>query len=389
MKILFMEWKSLCQADLADEFKRRNWEVVFYSFPREKENTRLNKELCEKLVRVIASDKFEFVFSFNYFPVISIACNACKVKYLSWTFDSPFIQLYSNTVKFPYNYVFIFDKGTCENLWSKGVNTVYHLPMAAPVERYGAYKVSEQEREFYDTQISFIGSTYQEKKNCFYGKLGNICEYTQGYLDGCIQMQKSVYGDFLLEQMLKPEIMEDMMRNCPLVINQDGFERLEWVYAHYFLARQVTAIERKEVLELLSRKHHVDLYTYDKTPELLQIRNRGTAEVMREASVIYRCSQINLNISLRSIITGIPLRSFEIMGSGGFLLSNYQSEYEDFFTDGTDYVYYTDYKDLEKKVDYYLTHEKERKEIAENGCRKVKQMHTYQKRVDDMMEIIS
>ena len=133
----------------------------------------------------------------------------------------------------------------------------------------------------------------------------------------------------------------------------------------------------------------MDLYTYDKTPELLQIRNRGTAEVMREASVIYRCSQINLNISLRSIITGIPLRSFEIMGSGGFLLSNYQSEYEDFFTDGTDYVYYTDYKDLEKKVDYYLTHEKERKEIAENGCRKVKQMHTYQKRVDDMMEIIS
>lgn len=63
-------------------------------------------------------------------------------------------------------------------------------------------------------------------------------------------MQKLVYGDFLLESMLKPEIMEDMMAHCPLRVNQDGFERLEWVYAHYFLARQITALERKEILEL-------------------------------------------------------------------------------------------------------------------------------------------
>ena len=389
MKILFMEWKSLGQIDIAEEFRKRNWEIVFYSFPRETENTRLNMDLCEKLVKVIAADRYDFVFSFNYFPVISIACNACKIKYVSWTFDSPFIQLYSNTIKFPYNYVFIFDKGTCEDLWNQGIDTVYHLPMAAPVERYNAYSVSRQEREFYHTQISFVGSTYQEKKNRFYKKLKDVGEYTKGYLDGCIQMQKSVYGEFLLEQMLNPVIMKDMMEHCPLEVNQDGFERLEWVYAHYFLARQVTAIERKEILELLSRNWQVDLYTYDKTPELFKVRNRGTAEVMEEAPAIYRCSAINLNISLRSILTGIPLRSFEIMGSGGFLLSNYQREYEELFGNGIDYVYYTDYEDLQKKIDYYLTHEKERREIAENGYQKVKEAHTYKNRVNTIMEIIN
>lgn len=124
MKILFMGWNSLGQRDIRAEFERRGWEVVYYPFPRETDNTRLNQDLCEKLIRNIASDNFEFVFSFNYFPVISIACNACGVKYVSWTFDSPFIQLYSNTIKFPYNYVFIFDKGTCEDLWRQGVDTV-------------------------------------------------------------------------------------------------------------------------------------------------------------------------------------------------------------------------------------------------------------------------
>lgn len=388
MKILFMEWKSLGQKDIMEEFRRRGWEVVCYPFPRESDNTRLNQELCEKLIWKIAGDKYDVVFSFNYFPVISIACNACQVKYVSWTFDSPFIQLYSNTVKFPYNYVFIFDRGTCEDLWNRGIDTVYHLPMAAPVERYDAYPLLEREKEFYRTQISFIGSTYHEKKNRFYERLGNICEYTKGYLDGCIEMQKQIYGDFLLERMLKPEIMEDMMEHCPLRVNQDGFERLEWVYAHYFLARQVTALERKEILELLSEKYQVDLYTYDATPELPKVKNRGTAEVMEEAPKIYKCSQINLNISLKSILTGIPLRSFEIMGSGGFLLSNYQREYEDYFHSGTDYVYYTDYEDLGKKVEYYLSHDKERREIARNGYEKVKGSHTYKNRVDTILEII-
>ena len=389
MKILFMEWKSLGQSDLAEEFRGRGWEVVYYPFPREKENTRLNQELCEKLIRAIASDKFDFVFSFNYFPVISIACNACEVKYVSWTFDSPFIQLYSNTINFPYNYVFIFDRGTCEDLWNSGINTVYYLPMAAPVQRYDTYMLSEEERNFYHTQISFIGSTYQERKNQFYAKLSNTSEYTKGYLEGGIQMQKQIYGDFLLEQLLNPAIMEDMMKHCPLEVNQDGFERLEWVYAHYFLARQVTALERTEILDLLSQKYQVDFYTYDETPRLSKVRNRGTAEVMKEAPIIYRCSKINLNISLRSILTGIPLRSFEIMGNKGFLLSNYQRDYGEYFVDGTDYVYYADYEDLERKVEYYLTHEKERQEIAENGYRKVKSSHTYKNRVDTILEIIS
>ena len=71
MKILFMAWKSLGQKDLADEFVRRGWEVVHYSFPREKENTRINQKLCEEIVRTIAGNKYDFVFSFNYFPADS------------------------------------------------------------------------------------------------------------------------------------------------------------------------------------------------------------------------------------------------------------------------------------------------------------------------------
>lgn len=388
MRILFMEWKSLCQKDMGAEFIRRGWEVDYYRFERERENTRLNSGLAEKIIRVMAGRKYDFVFSFNYFPVISLACNACKVKYVSWTFDSPFIQLYSNTINFPFNYVFIFDRGTCEDLWRQNVENVYYLPMAAPVRRYESYVLTEEVQRRYSTDVAFVGSTYQEKKNRFFERLGSVSEHTRGYLEGCLCAQKQLYGVFLLEKLLKPDILHELMRVCPLAVNEDGFERLEWVYAHYFLAREIAARERQEILSMLSQEHQVNLYTYEETPELPLVRNCGTAEPLQEAAVIYRCAKINLNISLRSILTGIPLRAFDIMGNGGFLLSNYQEDFREHFVADEDFVYYESYGDLMDKVDYYLSHDKERREIAANAYEKVKREHTFKERVDEILRVI-
>lgn len=41
-----------------------------------------------------------------------------------------------------------------------------------------------------------------------------------------------------------------------------------------------------------------------------------------------------------------------------------------------------------QKAEYYLSHEKERQEIAENGYRKVKQRHTYKERLDTILETV-
>lgn len=42
---------------------------------------------------------------------------------------------------------------------------------------------------------------------------------------------------------------------------------------------------------------------------------------------VFKQSKINLNITLRSIQSGMPLRAWDIMGAGGFLLSNYQADF--------------------------------------------------------------
>ena len=86
----------------------------------------------------------------------------------------------------------------------------------------------------------------------------------------------------------------------------------------------------------------------------------------------------------RGIKSGIPLRAYDIMGAGGFLLSNFQADFLDDFIPGEDFVYYESKEDLLQMVAYYLDHEEERKAIAKNGHDKVAKGHTYRHRIREM-----
>ena len=77
------------------------------------------------------------------------------------------------------------------------------------------------------------------------------------------------------------------------------------------------------------------------------------------------------------------------MGSGGFLLTNYQEDMFDCFEPGVDFVYYDSYDDLLEKVEYYLEHDEERQQIARNGYEKVKKYHTYRHRLDTILNIMN
>lgn len=103
---------------------------------------------------------------------------------------------------------------------------------------------------------------------------------------------------------------------------------------------------------------------------------------------VFKNSKINLNISLKSIYSGIPLRAFDIMGCKGFLISDFQADFGGLFIPDEDYVFYTTPEDLYGKIAYYLEHEEKREEIARNGYEKVKSAHTYDHRVAQILQML-
>ncbi len=76
------------------------------------------------------------------------------------------------------------------------------------------------------------------------------------------------------------------------------------------------------------------------------------------------------------------------MGSGGFLVSNFQSDFLDYFIPGEDFVYYESKEDLQQKIDYYLNHEEERRAIAKRGHDKIAAGHTYRHRIREMLSAL-
>ena len=383
MKILFLVWESLGGKNMLEALEKIGYEVELFDFSA---NTDKRQKLTDELTLKIISSGYKYVFSFNYFSNVAIACKACKVTYVSWVYDSPCLELYSSTIKFETNRVFVFDSFECQKMNSLGVSTVEYLPLASAAKSYDKAIKSAVDCEKYRCDIAFVGAIKTESDKEKFHRFDKLDQYTKGYLDGVIQAQKHVYGYNFVESTLTGDIINNLQKVFPISIKDDSIAEPKWIYSNYYINQRITGLERTEIIKMLSEDYNFNLYTLEETPLLPKTHNMGEVNYYTEAPLAFYNAKINLNITTRSIQNGIPLRALDIMGSHGFLLTNYQSDFERFFIPNEDFVYYKSYDDLASKVDYYLNHEEERKAIAENGYNKVKKFHSYADRIKVMFD---
>ena len=131
------------------------------------------------------------------------------------------------------------------------------------------------------------------------------------------------------------------------------------------------------MLNTLAQQFKVDLYTRSDPSFLSNIQVHPAVSYYSSMNKIFYLSRINLNITQPSIETGLPQRILDIMGSGGFCLSNYQEEIDDYFIIGKEIEVFRDLEELKEKTSYYLTHEEERLQIAINGYRRIREDFSY------------
>ncbi|MDO5401970.1 MAG: DUF3880 domain-containing protein [Eubacteriales bacterium] len=387
MNILIYEHKNFGIEDVKDALTALGHDYKCISDERIRQ--RQCPEFNTSFENEMEKGNYDCVFTFNYCIAISNNCNRFNLPYIAFVYDSPLISLYSYTITNPCNYIFLFDKQMYDELRNGGISTVYYCPLAVNTKRLETMlsAATSNHKELYSSPVSFVGSMYNEKHNLF-ERLKDLSPFTKGYLDAIMDAQLKVYGYYFIEELLTPNIIADLQKSVPVTPNKDGIETPSYVYAYYFIARKLAQIERQTILSDISGHFPTKLYTPAPTPNLPEIENMGPVDYYNHMPYIFNYSDINLNISLRSIRSGIPLRCMDIMGAGGFLLSNYQADFYDFFIPGEDMVLFDSCEDAVNKCDYYLKHEKERQQIAANGHGKVKEYHTYEKRLKEMLTIV-
>lgn len=386
MKILFLKWDGYGNNDMLDSYAMLGHQVI--TFPFSTNFYRSDPDYEHSLTTKIHETNPDYIFTFNHYPVVAKVCNQEGIPYISWIYDSPFVPLYSYTTIFPCNYIFVFDKEFCHEFQKNGISTVHYLPMAANTARLDAmqdFDAFANSPYVNQTNISFVGSLYTEevRKN-FFQRFKGISPYTKGYLEGIMAAQKNVFGYNFIQELLLPDIKKELQKVCPVETNYDGVESEEYIYAQYFINRQITATERPETIRRIAEHFPIDLYTSATDFHCPNMTLHGPVDPNTVAPYVYKCSKINLNMSLRSIISGMPLRVFEIMGAGGFLLSNFQSDFLDYFVPGDDFAFYDSQKDLIDKIDYYLRNDEERRQMAASAHQKIQKSHTYVHRIQEM-----
>lgn len=386
MKILFYRYNSICEPDMIEAMQSLGHEVI--EIREEMENKSFSLQECVALVgKTLLEGSYDMVFSVNFYPAISEVCQICKIRYVCWIVDSPVLELYSHAIRNSWNRIFLFDYALYLEFAKENPECIFYLPLAVNVDMSDRARslIQEKEQKEYASDITFIGSLYTEKSPL--RKVERLPEYMKGYFEGLIEAQLKVYGYSFLEELLDDEMVESF-RSCEPKFYQfpeKSIHNNKAVLAHSYLGMEVTARERLQLLSALAEKHSVQIYTYSDTATIPKLQNRGGAESKTQMPQIFALSKINLNITARPIRTGIPQRIWDVLGAGGFLLTNYQQELENYFEIGKEIDVFGSEQELLEKAAYYLEHEEERVEMAKRAYEKVKAEHTYSRRMEQLL----
>ncbi len=386
MKILFCRWNSICEIGITNAIKRLGYDLI--TFDKTPVSSDYDTDYLHELADLIkAAPDIDCVFSINFQPIIARACKVFKIPYISWTVDCPSFMLYSETISLPTNRIFLLDRMQTEKFLPLNPDNIFHMPMGCDIPTWDSIKVTPEEHKMYDCDISFVGSLYSEK--CKYNFIEKeLPDYIRGYVNGLIDAQLNVYGYNFIEDSLTDEFAMEFKKYADWQkLGEDYTEDVKGIIADTYIGYKCTEQERIRTLTAISEHFDINLWTLSDTSMIPKIHNRGGADSDTMMPQIIKCSKINLNMTNRPIKTGLPLRIFDLMGAGGFVISNYQAEIPEHFIPDEDIVLYDNIPDLLDKIGYYLKHDDERCQIAKNGHDKVKEFHSYDVRLQEMFQI--
>lgn len=156
------------------------------------------------------------------------------------------------------------------------------------------------------------------------------------------------------------------------------------------LGGEIAAAEKR--INYLARLGNVDMKVWGdegwRAIEQYGVKYMGSADHAYEINKIYGASCINIDIGSPYQMDIVPMRIFDIMACGGFVLVEYSRELDEIFEIGREVENYRTTDELVSKVDYYLDHRAEALEIAELDREAICKNHMISMRVNHMLNTI-
>lgn len=388
MKILYVYGLST-EKNIVQTLRKLQCDVMEY--PEVQDTSNMDEEKINALVAYVKEHGITHLMSIHLIYNVAVAAYWAGIKYISVIWDAPYLKAYTVMGMLDNIWYSAFDKLDAERMRQGGCPHVMYQPLSVNRENILAWKKRFLAKRRYIHDISLIANLYED--NAYDRCLDLLPENMQAYFRSIFEEAafkwdgvNRVYGK------TGQEILEYMKLVSPTlkINNPYNVEDVRYFEAMY-LIRKLANIERVCVLNLLAEDHDVYLYTYSEVDETLmpKVHRRPPVQVGEATSFIYAGTKINLNIALKGIEGGTTQRIMDIMGAGGFVLTNYCEETAELFEEDKEIVMFRTPEELIQKVDYYLEHEEEREQIARAGHEKAMNDYTYEKKIKRLLDWVT
>ncbi len=386
LRVLFVHSVNIRLAGLLGALMELGCDVT--EMPHRVESLAILEKDENILEEFLEEGHYDLVVTYDFVRVISKVCQKMNVKYYAWVYDSPLLGLYTEEAKNQVNYITVFEKNQYNRLINQGLKNLKCIPLATEVNLFGAINITKEDEKEYSADVSFVGSLYDKRgfEEMFEGTPEELLAEAQEII---LAPNCQWNGENKLFGAASDELISYMVSK-----EDASYLELFDIDKRYYcesmrLVRKCNEIERITILNEIAKKYQLTLYTKNvEQKDLVNVDIRPWVNYLLEMPKVFSLSKINLNISSRSIESGIPQRVWDILAVGGFCLTNYQPELEEYFEIGKDLDVYHDLDELMKKIEFYLKNEESRIRIAINGYKKVRKYHTYSARLTEILKWI-
>ena len=348
----------------------------------------------EETAQALRRLKAERMVTVNYSPEVAEVSVAEDVPLVVWEIDPSTDRTptpVGETDKIDQVRIFTYRDSHVDVYRSAGFESVEHLPVGSDTTQRRPVALTDAQQGRYGSDVCFVGAslagpakTYRKlflQLHASFDSMGfETFEATEARLDEILAGERVDFSQSMIEDLTR-EHFGEFLEAAGRMRTQD--DPTKWV-------AEIAASEK--------RMHYVDTLGQfgicvwgDREWERVESRGGGarycgSADYGDELTLVYNGAGIHVDINRIYEPDVVPIRVFDVLACGKFLIAEHSDELAELFEIGQELVSYRTLDELVQKVEYYGEHPEEAQAIAARGLEAVRARHTIRHRVRELLK---
>lgn len=286
--------------------------------------------------------------------------------------------------------IFTYRERNVASYRAAGFPHVAHLPAGSNTDKRHPVELDAGERERYASDVCFVGSSMlgaaRKYRRLFrqlhasFDSMGlETFEEVDERLEAILAEERLDYSDARVVELLQERFGEFLAAARATRTRDDPAKWVAEIAASEKRLHYVNALGKFGIRVWGDREwEHVETMGGG-------ARYCGVAGHGRELTLVYNGARVHVDINRNYQKDVIPIRVFDVLACGGFLIAEHSDELERHFDIGRELVSYRTLAELEQQVAHYLAHPDEAREVALRGLAAVRERHTVRHRVRQIL----